>query len=182
MEDDFNYIGFWKRVLATLIDCLIIVPIWPLTLLFQKYGFIHKNILPHVLMSLVWYSIVVFLVTKYGGTPGKLLLKFRIVDKNGNYLNWKKAVLRYLPLMSITIITIFQYAYAFRFMPDIQGNIKLLEMGRLVKEYSGPFQLLSTLVSLFYCADVIVIACNKKKRAIHDFLADSFVIEKKIKI
>jgi uncharacterized RDD family membrane protein YckC len=181
--DEFVFVGFWRRVAAMILDGIICIPLIIPGVFTQKWAFFHRNILPEIIFPIVWYSLCTILVSKYGGTPGKLLMRITIVDQNGNYLKWQKIMVRYVPLMAISLLSIFQYMYAFGSIPSSMiMDYSLMEMGRLLKEYSGPFQFLSNVAGVFYFVDVLVLVFNKKKRAIHDFLADSYVIEKQIRV
>jgi uncharacterized RDD family membrane protein YckC len=180
--NEFVYVGFWRRVLATLLDCIVLSPLIVATFYFQKWGMTNKNIIPETSITLFYYLYYVFFVSKFGGTPGKLLSKITIVDINGNYLKWYKTIIRYLPLMTPSILKIFQYLYIFHNIPSNITLVSSIKNYQIITQYSGPFILITGLTSLFCMIDVLNILCNIKKRAIHDFLAGSFVIEKQIEV
>lgn len=112
-----QYAGIWIRTGAALIDVVfwIIAMGIPLTLIYGEeywvsdqffYGFwdfIFGYALPLVIT--VWFWL------RYFGTPGKMLLKLKIVDSNtGNKLSISQAVGRYfayLPAMLLLFIGIF---------------------------------------------------------------------------
>lgn len=87
-SNDLEYVGFWPRVWASIIDsvlvCALIYPL--LTLIYGKSywngGAFVKGPLDF-LLSWVFpaLAIVAFWVTKQA-TPGKMLIKARIVDAN----------------------------------------------------------------------------------------------------
>lgn len=89
-----RYAGFWIRFLATILDFLMIgVP-----------AFLVQVGLTFVtgISSLVYViELVVVILTVYldgikGGTPGKLILKIRIVNEKGDYIGIPMAILRYI--------------------------------------------------------------------------------------
>ncbi len=100
---EYRYAGFWARVLASLIDTvLLLLLLFPLmTWLFgMDYWFGHSK--PHWLMdSLLNYGLpalgwLAFWVSK-SATPGKLWLGMKIIDeKTGGKPNAAQFIVRYL--------------------------------------------------------------------------------------
>lgn len=102
-EQNFEYAGFWVRVVATLIDTILIMVI-TLPLLWSIYGdsyfdstailngpadFLISWVLPAV-------GVIVFWMVKQA-TPGKMALSLRVLDANtGNSLTVGQSVGRYL--------------------------------------------------------------------------------------
>lgn len=100
-ENDLEYVGFWKRTGATLIDAILqMVLAIPLTMLL--YGQLAYNgkqvmgkgdvfinvILPMVLSIFMW--------VKFGATPGKMAMSAKVVDATyGKPLSLGKSILRY---------------------------------------------------------------------------------------
>ena len=95
-SDNFEYIGFWKRVLAALIDGLIGFALMPVSIPLMKFCFAHKTVLPELAFSIVWTVFWLWLVVRFGATPGKMVIKARIINGKGEFLNWDKAFLRML--------------------------------------------------------------------------------------
>ncbi|MDR1889232.1 MAG: RDD family protein [Zoogloeaceae bacterium] len=84
--EELEYVGFWPRVGATLIDTLLLgVIIWPLLTVFygESYWSSERLILGPMdfLLSWVFPAVVVILfwVTKQA-TPGKMAISAKIVD------------------------------------------------------------------------------------------------------
>ena len=71
---NFVFVGFWMRVVATLVDAAIGLPFLPLTqrLMFWSIG--QRNILPELSWSVAWTVLWLWLVVRFGGTPGKLII------------------------------------------------------------------------------------------------------------
>ena len=177
--DSFVFVGFWKRVLATLIDAAIGWAFMPITISLMKWSFVHRSILPQILWSVVWTIVWLWLVVRFGGTPGKLIIRVRIVDADGHFLSWGRAVLRVLPTLAISLSSLLQMGVAVSGYPESAPHTSFLEMGRLLNEYGKPFSALVVVLGLFIYADIGVILFNRQKRAIHDFIAGSYVITRK---
>ncbi|GAA0371753.1 RDD family protein [Bowmanella denitrificans] len=87
---ELHYVGFWARVLAALVDSVIIMAItWPIlvylfgwqallqggqTMLAQSVNFLLSWVLPILAIILFWIY--------RQATPGKMLLNAQIVDAN----------------------------------------------------------------------------------------------------
>ena len=101
--EDVEYAGFWIRVAAALIDTVVFVVVIsiPLTFIYGAdywttqtgvkgfWDILFQYVLPVVLTIWFW--------TKYLGTPGKMLLRLRVVDATtGKAISTPKAIGRYL--------------------------------------------------------------------------------------
>lgn len=103
LADDVQYAGFWRRVLASLIDTvlisLVIAPLLALLGRSADFGLagqlpkLSDNLL-HVLLPAA--IVIAFWLIKQG-TPGKMLVGARVVDaETGSTLTPGQAIGRYL--------------------------------------------------------------------------------------
>ncbi|MFZ5643212.1 MAG: RDD family protein [Bacillota bacterium] len=161
------------RIISSFIDWLIVLII---IFLIEKSLSVISDIdglYIELLRIVVIYSFTTFLIVKYGGTPGKLLLGIKIIDINGKYLTTGKAILRQvfsLILEIIAIYIIFVAAYAIKYNT-------IGDPGYIIAKT----MILYIPILLFmpiYLLDYIFILFSNKNRAIHDYLADSIVIYK----
>ena len=104
------YVGFWLRVLASLIDTAIVALI-SAPLMYLAYGEMHPQtdtfiIGPMDIMInylLPFIGVILFWVYK-SATPGKMVIKAQIVDaQTGNKPSVKQSVIRYLGYFVSTI-------------------------------------------------------------------------------
>ena len=178
--DEFVFVGFWKRVLAALIDAAIGWAFMPITMPLMTWAITHRNIVPNVLWSSVWTIVWLWFVVRFGGTPGKLIIGVRIVDVRGKFLSWGRAIRRIIfPSLLININSHLQGWKVCSTCPDAAPHSSFLEIGRLVHEYGQPFVMVGMILAYLIYADIGAILFNRKKRAIHDFIAGSYVITKK---
>jgi uncharacterized RDD family membrane protein YckC len=98
-----EYAGFWIRVAASLLDAIIFLAVFaiPLTLIYGADYWTEQQSVRGFWDILIQYILPVFLTvwfwTKYLGTPGKMLLRLRVVDaKTGQAISVPKAIGRYL--------------------------------------------------------------------------------------
>lgn len=94
LGDNIKYASFAKRLVAYLIDVLII------GIVSTVAGFAWKIIglesLASVLGIVIGIGYSGYFWTTTGATPGKALMKLKVVDVNGHLLSWGGAILRYI--------------------------------------------------------------------------------------
>ena len=104
-----EYAGFWVRVAAALIDTVLlaIVVYLPLTLVYGSDYWQAEKLVAGFWDAVLYIAPVVITIwfwTKYLGTPGKMLLKLRVVDAStGNAISTPQALGRYLGYYVSTI-------------------------------------------------------------------------------
>lgn len=176
-ETGFKYVGFWKRVLAILIDTAIGVAFNPIIMPFMYWSLQNRNISLYISWNVIWTIVWLWLVVRFGGTPGKLIVGARIVDRRASFLSWVRAIRRIIPSVVGSVISILAFrAAAIHYPSFVTPPSSLMELGRFMAEYGQPYILFSSLLGWFVYIDFGAILLNKKKRAIHDFIAGSYVI------
>ncbi|MBL4673005.1 MAG: RDD family protein [Arenicella sp.] len=98
-----DYAGFWVRAVASIVDTIVILIITG-PFMFWIYGtemFTSTDMVKgpaDVLLSYIFpLAFTIVLWMKFGGTPGKRLLKIKVLDeKTGQHLSLAKALLRYV--------------------------------------------------------------------------------------
>ena len=176
---DYKPVGFWKRALAGLIDFIFTMPlmifIYPIfiTLTLQE-----KSLLPYFLYMILSYGIAIFLIVRFGGSIGKILLKIKIVNAEGRHLSAKQAVLRQtFSVLGTIIFSAKLYNLMYIISPsEIPHGYS--EIGRLMSNKVGKYNLLENINLVLIFIDGIWLLFNKRKRALHDYIAGTFVVKK----
>ena len=143
-----------SRVTAVIIDNLILLPLVVLYYaIFKEYGeTIVTNLLLYLLVLIDCLHKIFFPVL-YGGTIGKRLNKMTITGVNGQLINVKKSLLRYSPNLAYFILII---------------------IGRLLW---NPMSIIIIFCwGVYRVCEIIVIKKNRFNRTIHDFIADTYVL------
>ncbi|MDR2208309.1 MAG: RDD family protein [Azoarcus sp.] len=127
--DDFEYVGFWPRVGASIIDTIILLII-TVPLLVSIYGWEYFTDLDtpliagpaDFLLSWVLPGIAVILFWLYKqATPGKMVVSARVVDaRTGNTLTVGQSIGRYLAYF-IAMLPLFLGIIWVAFDPRKQG-------------------------------------------------------------
>jgi len=152
-KDDFA--GFWIRVLITLIDGVILSgPLYLLKLWSADLVDSLQSELPVMIPWLLVIAYFVLLVPRFGGTPGRLIMRTRIVNAQGKYPTLAQALLRF----GFHIINI---VFAV-----------LLAMGRGTDLVS----VLNFLMGWVILIDGLFVAFSVRNRAVHDMMAGTYVV------
>lgn len=171
--NELVYIGFWKRVLMALVELLVMGI--PFVLLYRASIYLSTNFgnsIPFVFHWIVAYTFLIFMVVRFGGTPGKLIFKARIVDRHGKNLSAFKAILRFSFYLMNTIISILI------FYNDLNAGSTIKELSKNTNS-EGTYSDIQAFIGFIILIDAFVVILNRKrKRAIHDFLAGSYVVSK----
>lgn len=172
------YAGFWVRVAAKLIDFIILLPVIGLVLYVSG---ISKSanlyiMIPNLLFS---FAFEVLLVRIYGGTPGKLIMGLKIIQKNSDNMDWKASVYRYSVEFIIAIFGVFVMFLTLNLIDDsTYASLGFVERSQLMSRINPiPMQLQSWTSSVWSIIGAIVLISNSRKRATHDFIAGTVVIK-----
>lgn len=171
VQSEIQYIGFWKRVLMHILDLLIIgVPAVSLYRFSLNTSIKIDSIFPFVIYWLLFCGFYVFMAVKFGGTPGKLLSKARIVDKDGNILHIGSAVIRYLLFFLYSIIMVI------KLKEGIDLKVNSNDISHFLSTHKGIISSIGNFIGVITFVECLTVAFNNKKRAGHDFAARSYVI------
>lgn len=180
--DELEYAGFWKRLGSYLIDILAFLPLSGLAFwLGNTTRWYYLYCLIPVTIIGLWFH--VYLVKKYGGTPGKLVMKIQIRRVDGSMVGYKEAILRYSVLFVLSNLISIAFILATLKMSDTEYfslgfNQRTLRQMELAPEWYKPF---NYLMNIWIWSEFIVILTNKKRRALHDFIAGTVVVLRPIK-
>ncbi len=172
-----SYAGFWRRFGALWLDFLVLLPLTGLTFLgdahyrlFYLYYFIPGTIFG------LFYS--VYLVRRYGGTPGKLLAGLRIRKPDGTQIGYREAFLRYLPEALLVAIMQVGIIYAHLAITDSDYlSLSFLERSeRLHALAPAWYRPIYIALQIWIWGEFVVMMTNRKRRALHDFIAGTVVI------
>ena len=160
-----RYSTFWPRFFAVIIDRIC------LSMLSQLLGSVIKvppesltGVFGYVsILSIHIYSIFLHGLYGYGQTVGKLLLSLKVVNyPDERNINFKQAILRDIVPVSLIVIALIYY------IVPIEPN----GTNKLVVPY-----IIYIIYNIWYLLEIITMFCNKKRRALHDFIAKTIVIK-----
>ena len=176
-SDQLQYAGFWPRLGALLLDFLVTLPLSVLVFwgseryrLFDLY-----YLIPGTLFGL-FYG--VYLVQRFGGTPGKLVVGVRIRKVGGEPVGYREAFLRYLPEFILGLLMSIALSKSVLQMSDAEYHSlsfvdRAKRMVELTPSWYKPLQIAQ---NVWVWGELIVLLTNRKRRALHDFIAGTVVV------
>ena len=174
------YAGFWIRFGSLLLDLLIISPVIFIVLYLNG---LSKNAYFYTVIPLLgfhfWYNI--YLVQKNGGTPGKLISGLTILKKDGADLTWREAILRHIVTFVLTIfvaiVTIIALTHSdTEYYESLNWMKKQEYLMTLLPIY---FTLYTWTSNIWTWGELFVLLLNKRKRALHDYIAETVIVRTK---
>ena len=151
----YEYAGFWKRASAALIDGVIALILFPLTNFLFVYSFNNKTLVPLLIYNFVLFFIIQYYsITKYGGTPGHLIVQLRTIDNAGNFLDYEHAFLRSLTYLPYAISYLLQINHAINTAPSNVNIQSILDITPVLDKYGGIYTASVTLFSLVIIFDI----------------------------
>jgi len=179
-EKDYTiYAGFLKRFGAYFLDNLFKGP-WLFLIIYINNASRLNEVLTFIPSLIFFFFYNIYCVKRWGGTPGKLSSKIKIVKVNGDSVGWREAILRHI--VDITLFLVIKIALIIVLfkMNDNQFNAMTYpeRLGWIVMNMPVWYLPLTRAISYWAWSEFIVLLFNKKKRAIHDYIAGTVVIIK----
>ncbi len=172
-----EYASFWRRIGAYSIDAIVLLPIMALSYFFgERYRLFNLFwLIPETVFG-IWFN--VYLVSKYGGTPGKLLLGTKIAMLDGSPITLKAAVIRHSIFFALSFSTALSLALASLSITDaLYFSLGYLAKIDALKALTPSwFELAMAGIQFWVVSEFISMLFNKKRRALHDFMAGTVVI------
>jgi uncharacterized RDD family membrane protein YckC len=173
-----QYASFWRRFGAFWIDFVVLLPLTGISYFFGEKSrlFYVYWFVPGLLIGL-WFH--VYLVKRYGGTPGKLLLKTRIAMVDGSPVTAKAAAIRYSVLFGLSVVSSIALLMSTLSMTDdLYFSLGYLDRSQKIVAMAPPwYSLVSILMQVWIWGEFVTMLLNKKRRAVHDFIAETIVIK-----
>lgn len=89
-----NYAGFWRRVLASIIDSIIFIPVSFVISVTQSYGDAYiQGFITNLILGWLYYSLCES--QSWQATLGKKMVSIKVVDLHGDRITFARASARY---------------------------------------------------------------------------------------
>jgi uncharacterized RDD family membrane protein YckC len=158
----FKYTSFWDRLLAGMVDGIVVIPLGVIQLQFIDVDSPQTAFYIEALVTAaVFYGYSIFMHHKFGQTLGKMALSIKVIDEGEETMNitLKQAFLRdCIPLAFDMIIL----------------SLALVSLVRTDHFDDSYFDLPET---IWFLVELITMMSNSKRRATHDFLANTVVVK-----
>jgi uncharacterized RDD family membrane protein YckC len=176
--DQLRYAGFWRRLGAFGIDFLIsALPLLPINIWGgARFKYFPLYALGPIAIWSLFYN--VYLVRRFGGTPGKLAMRTEIRNLDGSTVGYGAALLRFLPEFLLWLLVAIALAMPlFEITDPGFQSLGFLERSRLLQQLAPPwYGTVEVFEQVWVCSEFIVMLTNRKRRALHDFIAGTVVV------
>ena len=172
-----QYASFGYRLLAYILDFLVLIPVVALTMYNQ---FVMKSFILALLLSLAGVIYKVLMEGSYGATLGKMALKMKVVDADGDKISFSEAATRAWPFIIAAVVAMIQVAMLFNHPEFIEAKVSSLEdfavFGEIQNEASNP--VLGWIPLIVILVAVLPMLGHSEKQGLHDRTAKTYVIKK----
>jgi uncharacterized RDD family membrane protein YckC len=171
-----RYAGFWSRLWAMLVDGVLLgAPLYPLMRLQNRSWLVALLLqLPLCLLQLAYN---VYCHGRWGQTVGKMVAKIRVVNVDARAISWRQAFLRSSvdAVINVTFAVSMMTALS-RIGPDEYFALAPPDRWQRIVTLA-PFHDALTYASWgWFWGELVVLLFNRRKRALHDFIAGTVVV------
>jgi len=170
-DEGRKYRTFWPRLGAMFLDGAVLAP-------FAWFDQLIWNHTAHAVILLPWavlyllISVVyeVLFVAMYGQTLGKMACGVRIYDMSGKSVSVTQALLRQIvPILAVPYFALIQAQNI------LGGHLANRALGDVLWGFKTFFALMLGWLLL----EIVTMLTNRKRRAVHDFIAGTVVIRER---
>jgi uncharacterized RDD family membrane protein YckC len=173
----FVYASFWHRMAAGLVDSVIMAPLFVIDAVFGGSSQLFP--LYMLITTQVLIAAYIYMIVKFGGTPGKLMLGMRIAMVDGAPVTLKAALLRNCVIWALGLLSSAMVVRAaFAMTPEAYVDLDYFERSAAMSESTQSILIISILMQVWLVTSAIAFFISKKNRALHDLMAGTIVIRK----
>jgi uncharacterized RDD family membrane protein YckC len=179
-KDGFKvYAGFWQRFGAGIVDAIVLIPIAYILYYLEGISIVAAMIVA-VISSALYSVYTIYFHFRYGATLGKMALKIKVTNPDGSAINLKQALLRSSVDIGFAVLVVTAQIIAISHANPEEylsaGWMERLEY--IVPLYPSWYDLVTIASNVWVSGEFFVLLLNKRKRAIHDFIAGTVVINR----
>ena len=172
-----NYATFWPRFAAMWIDFFVLLPFGLLNLWGQSVS--KSFAMAMVVPTAAFYSAYhIYCHGRFGQTIGKRIMRIRVVRLNGEAIGWREAWMRSLVDLGFACLWSISSFVALTSISD--GDYNAIDWKHraqaLMNLRPSWLHWTNTANMIWVWSEIIVMLFNSKKRALHDFIANTVVI------
>lgn len=174
------YAGFLKRFGAGIVDMLVFILFYFLFQYLEGIS-IPVAIITVLITSTLFSTYTVYFHYRFGATLGKLAVGIKVTLPDGSRIGLQNALLRSSVEIGFAMVFVVAKIIAIS-NADPQQYLAVGWFDRaqyIVPLYPAWFGAVNAASQLWYWSEFFVLLFNKRKRAIHDFIAGTVVINKR---
>jgi len=170
------YAGFWPRLGATIVDGLVLAPIT----VFSFWLLSHSKSASIALtfpLAIIGPAYEFFLLARYGQTIGKMVTRIAVFRTSGDSIGWREVALRCSVQASLSLLSTISMFCAMRRLPDASwtgGWMTIFARLQPLEPSWGRWAAYA--MNVWIWGELITLFFNRKRRALHDFIAGTVVV------
>jgi uncharacterized RDD family membrane protein YckC len=176
-DTPLKYAGFWRRLGALFIDGFLVGPLSLLPMIVSIS--VPAQMVHSIVVNLGWIFYEVGFHATWGKTIGKMVMGIGVVRTDGSAIGWPEAVLRSAVEMAFTALFVAsELVFLLTVDPATWPTLSMIQQGELREQSPiGRFNdwALYLMVAWTF-SEVLVMLTNKRRRALHDFIAGTIVV------
>jgi len=171
-----TYASFWQRFWAAIIDAFILLAVTLPVFWVESFSRILALVLV-VPMSALYLGYNVYCHGRFGQTIGKREERIKVVKLNGDRIGWREAWLRNSVDIGFAVLRSIAYFGALLSIPDAAYDAGWMERTKNIEALMPSWwRAADVLNTVWVWSEVVVMLLNRKRRALHDFIAGTVVI------
>lgn len=172
-----RYAGFALRLFANLVDTFVALPLialrWP--------GILSKNasvaLAVPLFLGAMAYSFVMH--ARWGQTLGKMAAGIKVMTVAGAPIGWREALLRESVAIGLGTISTAASIVAVLHIADASWSHSWTEQAKLLGDARPSWGRAASIATrAWFWSELVILLFNRKRRALHDFIAGTIVIRK----
>lgn len=126
----------------------------------------------------MFYAYEIYFHGRWGQTPGKKSQGIKVVALNGTLITWKQAFLRSSVGLGLGVLSAISTLVAlFRMTDEEFSSLSWIDLSVRQAELSPYINEIIIASYIWFASEVVILLFNRKKRALHDFIAGTIVVE-----
>ena len=177
---EFQYAGFGKRFISALVDGLLFLPLLGLYFWLAPQSRVAAFLL--IPLNFLSYSIYsIYFHARYGQTLGKMAAGIRVLKTDGQPIGFREALLRSSVELGLGVLTCAGNLVAIAAISDdvysrLSSN-PFFQRTYAIEERIPTWGRWAGNLSVYWSwSELIVLLFNRKRRALHDFIAGTIVV------
>lgn len=164
-----RFAGFWVRVVASIIDSLIFIPLSLVDYLelahWEMFG-----VLVFIAVLNMFYK--VYMEWKYQATLGKMALKIKVVSEGGGEITFEQSLVRYSLYFMAQLGTLISTYMAYN-QYDVFVSMGIESASEVQNRFLSSTEGFATFPLLISCS---LVAFDLRRQSLHDKMAKTYVI------
>jgi uncharacterized RDD family membrane protein YckC len=175
-----EYGGFWLRLGANIVDAVVLIPFALLSIYVMLFGNPFVLVIIEIITSMSMVAYVTVMHAKYGATLGKMAVGLRVRKLDFSTIGWDEAIKRSsVDYFLVFLATLGRIVTLLSIPVQEIRNASIWDFTNLISTHESQIAgLAQSLYNLWFWGEVITLLFNKKKRALHDLIAGTVVVEK----